>query len=67
MTSGFLQSKNTMLWSRKKQKMLFLPTLEDDVLLDSVDNVIDALGFFGVHKEAFCCPECKAILVSNRD
>ena len=65
MTSGFIQSKSTMLWSREKQRMLFLPKLDDDVFLDSIDGLAASFGLTGVHKEAFCCPQCRTILIPN--
>jgi hypothetical protein len=62
MVPGYIQSKSAILWSREKQKMLFLPKYDDDVWIDSIDG-IDALGLFGVHKEAFSCPECRTIVI----
>ena len=57
MAIGYLQSARPIFWAKKKKKLIFKPTAEDEF------EVSD--GFLnGCFAEAYVCPSCGKVILS---
>lgn len=57
MEVGYLQSARPIFWAKKKKKLIFKPTAEDEFEVSE--------GFLnGCFAEAYVCPACGKVILS---
>lgn len=57
MLSGYVQSGRDIIWGKNKHKLSFLPDKKNG------DIEIATANLMGAYQPAFCCKNCKKIIV----
>lgn len=56
MDRGYIQSAQSIFWSKKKKKIFFSPR-------QSAGDISIAGGFGGSTQQAFVCPKCDKVII----